>query len=268
MVTARAVTDVGTAARARAHPPEGGAPGLLESAGRLPMLTLAIAGAWLLIAIAQLTGTAALLHHHALIEHGPPPAFAVPAFLAAWLVMIVAMMVPASLPAVAAYIGLTRDRPLLPFLAPYAVAWLGFGLAVFFGDALLHRLVHATPWLEARPWSIDASVFAIAGLYQLTPFKRRSLDACRHPARLVPIDAAGPRDAHPGVAHAGACLAASWALMLLMFGEGFSNPMPMLGLSVVMAYEATGRHGHLVRRLVGLGLLLLAAGVAVSGVSV
>ena len=267
MATVRAVAHPAAAPRpARAAV---GGPRLLESAARLPAVTLASAGAWVLIAIAQATGSAALLHHHALIEHGPALWIAVPIFLLAWVVMIVAMMVPASMPAIAAYAGRIRTRPLIPFLAPYALAWLGFGVAVFFGDAVLHRLVHATPWLGARPWVIDASVFAIAGIYQLTPFKRSSLDACRHPAALVAVAGPGSRGGlRPGVAHAVACLAASWALMLLMFAEGFSNPIPMLGLGVVMAYEATGRHGHLVRRLVGLGLTALAVGVLVSGVSV
>lgn len=235
----------------------------------MPGIALAIATAWVLIAGAQLTGTAAFLHHHALIEHGPAPWIAVPAFLAAWLVMIVAMMIPASLPAIVRGSGLDRLRgrvaPVLPgaatrrFLLPYLLVWLGFGLAVFLGDATLHHIVDATPWLGARPWLIDAGVFAFAGAYQLLPLKRRSLDACRHPAR-------GHRDA--GLEHALACLASSGALMLLMFAEGFSSPWPMLGLSAVMVYEATGRHGHLAARVVGVLLLAAATGVVLTGRSI
>jgi predicted metal-binding membrane protein len=245
------------------------ATGLSEAAGQLPVITAAVGVAWLLIATAQLTDTAGLLHHHALIEHGPPLWISVPTFLGAWLVMIVAMMIPASLPAIAAYATSIRHARLWRFLAPYALAWAGFGLAVFAGDALLHHVVDTTPWLAARPWLIDASVIGIAGTYQLTPFKRRSLDACRHPAMLLAAaDAHGRRGAGPGVAHAAACLAASWALMLLMFAEGFSNPIPMLGLAVAMAYETTGRYGQLVRWAVGAGLLLIACGVLLGGTSV
>ena len=40
--------------------------------GRMRIVLAAIAGAWLASAIAQWTGEAALLHHHALIEDGPP----------------------------------------------------------------------------------------------------------------------------------------------------------------------------------------------------
>jgi predicted metal-binding membrane protein len=231
------------------------APDLLASAAQVPGIALAIATAWVLIALTQLSGTAALLHHHALIEHGPPLWIAVPAFLAAWLVMIVAMMVPASLPAIAGVARSSMQR----FLVPYMVVWAGFGLAVFFGDAMLHRIVDATPLLGARPWIIDAAVFAFAGVYQLMPVKRRSLDACRHPAM---------RDRDAGVQHALACLASSGGLMLLMFAEGFSSPWPMLGLTGVMVYEATGRYGQAAARAVGLLLLVAAIGVVLTGRSI
>lgn len=230
-------------------------PGLLASAAQVPGVALAVATAWVLIALSQLSGTAALLHHHALIEHGPPLWIAVPAFLGAWLVMIVAMMVPASLPAIA---GLARSSA-RRFLVPYAVVWAGFGLAVFFGDATLHRIVDATPWLAARPWLIDAAVFGLAGTYQLLPVKRRSLDACRHPA---------VRNRDAGVQHALACLASSGGLMLLMFAEGFSSPWPMLGLTGVMVYEATGRYGQRAATVVGVLLLVAAIGVALTGRSI
>jgi predicted metal-binding membrane protein len=230
-------------------------PGLLASAAQVPGVALAIATAWVLIALSQLSGTAALLHHHALIEHGPPLWIAVPAFMGAWLVMSVAMMVPASLPAIA---GLARSSA-RRFLLPYAVVWAGFGLAVFFGDVTLHRIVDATPWLGARPWLVDGAVFAFAGAYQLLPVKRRSLDACRHPA-------VGGRDA--GVQHALACLASSGGLMLLMFAEGFSSPWPMLGLTAVMVYEATGRHGQVAAKAVGVLLLVAAIGVVLTGRSI
>jgi predicted metal-binding membrane protein len=253
----RFVTDLAVSRRLAAHTssPAAGAPGLLASAVQVPGVALAIATAWVLIALTQLSGSAAFLHHHALIEHGPPLWIAVPAFLAAWLVMIVAMMVPASLPAIAGLARLSAHR----FLVPYVAVWAGFGLAVFFGDAALHRIVDATPWLGARPWLVDAGVFGFAGAYQLLPLKRRNLDACRHPATRS-------RDA--GVEHALACLASSGGLMLLMFAEGFSSPWPMLGLTAVMVYEATGRHGPRAATAVGVLLLVVAVGIVLTGRSI
>ena len=59
-----------------------------------------VVGAWAILLILQVTGAAPALHHHALIEDGPGLWLAIPIFLAGWLVMVVAMMVPASLPTV------------------------------------------------------------------------------------------------------------------------------------------------------------------------
>src|SRR6187401_1028494 len=77
----------------------------------LPATSLAIVGAWLAIVIAQVTGNAAGLHHHALIEGSTPPGLALAAFLVSWQVMVVAMMWPASLPAVLALRGRWSDLP-------------------------------------------------------------------------------------------------------------------------------------------------------------
>ncbi len=95
--------------------------------------------------VLEVTGTAAALHHHALIEGGPPLAFAIPLFLAGWLVMVAAMMLPASLPTIsvvaAATSWLTRPRlARAAFLAAFALVWMAFGLVAFLGDVVLHHV--------------------------------------------------------------------------------------------------------------------------------
>ena len=118
------------------------------------VLTL-VASAWLLAVLAAAGGAAAPLHHHALIEGGPPLWMAIALFLGAWLVMVAAMMLPASLPSILALAGLpaSESRPvktLAAFLVGYMVLWSGFGLVAFLGDVALHRVVDATPWLADR----------------------------------------------------------------------------------------------------------------------
>lgn len=124
----------------------------------------------------QATGTATLFHHHALIEGGPPLWVAIPLFLAAWLVMVVAMMLPASLPVVRAFQVESRGlgRPGLAvaaFLGAYGIVWGVFGFLAFTGDYALHQVVDATPWLAEHPWLIEAGVLALAGGYQFLPIK-------------------------------------------------------------------------------------------------
>jgi predicted metal-binding membrane protein len=240
------------------------------------VVAAAIGGAWLLLLGAQLTGIAGLLHHHALIEHGPAIWVGMLVFLAAWLVMVAAMMLPASLPAMVSFVAAATSRTrttgaLVRFLGPYALIWTAFGLAAFIGDLALHHAVHAMPWLAARPWLLDGSVLGLAGLYQLLPLKRRSLDSCRHPAAaLAPAgsDVRDPDTLRPEFDHAIACLGSSWALMLMMFAEGFGGVWWMLGLTGLMAYEVIGRHGELAARLAGIALVVLGLGVMLTTRSV
>ena len=175
--------------------------------------------------------------------------------------MVVAMMLPASLPTVrvveSAARALTRPRRARStFMLGFGFVWLVFGLVAFLGDMVLHHVVDTTPWLAARPWLIEAGILAIAGGYQFAPSKRRDLAACRHsgdPASTAPIL---EQDAvRLGLRHGLACFGSSWALMLLMFGEGFGNLWWMGALTGVMVYETSGRHGQRAASLVGIILL-------------
>lgn len=246
--------------------------GAADVPGRWRMSVAGLIGAaWLIAVIAQATGNAASLHHHALIEGGPPLLIGVPLFLFGWLVMIAAMMLPASLPAIASGRGTAAPRgpsgrEVTGLLLAYALVWSIFGLLAFAGDVVLHTVVDATPWLGQRQWLIEASVLAMAGLYQFAPTKRRSLAACRHPrGREVP--ARVPRTSFRwGLEHAGDCVGSSWALMLVMFAAGFADLMWMVLLTMVMTYESTGRYGPRLASLVG-GLLVCWAVFDVSSVT-
>jgi predicted metal-binding membrane protein len=237
-----------------------------------PVVPAAILGAWLIAILAQATGNAAFLHHHALIEGGSPLWIAAPLFLLGWQVMIVAMMWPASLASIGSFTAgeSLRDqlRPsLATFLGSYALVWTAYGLLAFLGDVALHHVVDATPWLAARPWIIEATVVSVAGAYQLSPLKRRSLTACRHPAGISPAAAPQPRRSSFALGRdlGVACLWSSWALMLLMFAEGFANVEWMAALTVVMVYETTGLHGLRAASVAGSLLLLFGAAILSTG---
>ena len=225
-----------------------------------------VAAAWVLVLTADLTGIAGSLHHHALIEDGPPLPIATVLFLVGWIVMVAAMMVPASLLAIEAVEAATERSAALRraaeragFLGAFAVLWTAFGLLAFFGDDVLHHVVDATPWLAERPWLISAGVLALAGAMQFAPAKRRSLAACRHPMARMPVTTPDPTAfGRLGLRHGLDCLGASWALMLLMFAEGFANPMWMAALTALMVYEVSGRHASRVVSASGLVLLLMA----------
>ena len=224
---------------------------------RMGIRLAASGAAWLAAALAQWSGEAALLHHHTLIEHGPPLWVAVPLFLVGWQVMVAAMMLPASLTTIRVVDAAIGHRA--TFLVAFAAIWTAFGLFAFAGDFALHQIVDATPWLAARPWLIETGVLGMAGAYQLSAFKRRSLAACRHPVALLATATHRSQALGLGAAHAVDCLGSSWALMLLMFAEGFANLWWMAALTGVMVYETSSRHGQRAATIVGVILLGLAA---------
>jgi predicted metal-binding membrane protein len=233
---------------------------------RPSVLAALIALGWAIAIGTQLTGTAPLLHHHALIEGGPPLWIAVLLFIAGWQVMVAAMMLPASLPSIRVVTSAGRARA--AFLAAFAVVWTAFGLFAFMGDFTLHHIVDVTPWLAARPWLIEGGVLGLAGGYQLSPIKRRMLEACRHPASLVAGKASEPAGSFElGVRHGVDCLGSSWALMLLMFAEGFANLWWMAALTGVMVFEATRRRGQRMATAVGVALIVLSIATIVRGLS-
>jgi predicted metal-binding membrane protein len=161
-----------------------------------------------------------------------------------------------------ATVAATRMRPLvaeLGFLAGFLAIWAAAGLGAFVGDMIVHRLVDSTPWLAARPYLVEAGVLAIAGGWQFVPRKWRDLERCRHPgehAAATTATAAGA--ARFGLRHGIACVGASWALMLVMFGEGFAGLPWMVALTAVMVLETSLPSPRRVSTAVGLGLILLA----------
>jgi len=244
--------------------------GVLRAVGPL------IGVAWLAALLLQLSGNAAALHHHALIDGidgraAPPLWLGVPAFLVAWQLMIAAMMMPASVRAIDGLAVRLRIQPVAAiggFLAAYFLAWTAFGLAAFLGDIGLHGLVHASPWLADHPSLIPAGSLALAGAYQLLPVRRRALEACRHP-RAGALRGGGVARAGfmVGLAHAADCVVCSWALMLLLFAAGVDNLAWMAGITGVMAYEALGRHGARVGLAFGVALLGVAGLTAIGAVT-
>ena len=125
------------------------------------------------------------LGHHSL-EHVHGRGLLVPVFLGGWTLMVVAMMLPTSLPLIALFRALTQRRPDSAWLigllvAGYLVAWALVGITVYLGDVVVHEVVAQSAWLETRTWAIAAATLTLAGCYQFTPLKRRCLDRCRSP---------------------------------------------------------------------------------------
>lgn len=237
---------------------------------RVPAVVLAaIAGAWVLTVLAQTTGKAAFLNHGALIGGAgpfhPPLWLALPLFLVAWQVMVVALMLPSSLPMIRLFRTTIarvprRARSMGSFLGGYLLVWSGVGTFAFLQDIAIHRTVDAHPWLEAHAFVIGGTALLLAGAFQFSSLKDKCLRECRAPGAflLKHYDRGAGAAFRLGRKHGLFCLGCCWALMLVMFAAGVANLWWMPALAVLMFYEKAGRHGDRVVPVAGATLLLLA----------
>jgi predicted metal-binding membrane protein len=185
-------------------------------------------------------------------------------FLLAWQLMIVAMMLPSSLPLIRLFSRASANQPrptraMGAFLGGYAAVWTWFGVIAFLGDMGVHRLVGRWAWLAARPSLIGGAVLLLAGGFQFSKLKDRCLRVCRHPAGyLLQHYRRGTRAAFRlGAGHGVFCVGCCWALMLVAFAAGVANLWWMAALTAVMVFEKTGRGGRRGVRPIGLGLIVL-----------
>jgi predicted metal-binding membrane protein len=195
-------------------------------------------------------------------ESGGPALLLV--FLAGWLLMIVAMMLPTSMPLIAMFQTITRQHPqrhllVTLLIAGYLAVWLASGVVTHAGYAAWYALVERTSWLRVNAWSIGTGVVLLAGVYQLTPLKYYCLDRCRSPLSFISAHWRGGsarlQALRLGLHHGLFCVGCCWSIMLLMFVVGSSNLGWMLALGAVMAIEKNVPWGRRISAPLGVALL-------------
>ncbi len=184
-------------------------------------------------------------------------------FVAGWTLMIVAMMLPSSLPLVMLFRTLVRQRPdrtrlVLLLIAGYLGIWTLFGVMILIGDWGLHQALGEITWLEANEWVFGGVTLVLAGLYQFTPLKYHCLDKCRSPLSFIIEHWRGSHEQAQafrlGVHHGIFCIGCCWSLMLLMFAVGMANIGWMLVLGTVMAVEKNMPWGRWLSAPLGVAL--------------
>lgn len=203
------------------------------------------------------------LGHHDLDLVIVDPAL-IPVFIAGWIVMTVAMMLPTAVPLIDLFHKMVRSRPnsrslIVLLIAGYLTAWTVFGVGVYVFDFGVHRLVEASAWLTAHAWVLTAVTLLLAGAYQFTPLKYFCLDKCRSPMGFITSRWHGRRPAVEawtvGIEHGLFCIGCCWSLMLLMFAIGVGSLGWMLILGAVMAVEKNMPWGRRISRPLGVALL-------------
>ena len=188
-------------------------------------------------------------------------------FLPIWVVMMAAMMFPSVAPMAIVWIRSVAARPssrdrvvgIASFLAGYLCAWAAFGAAVYVVLLGAGRLANDAPGTVR--W-VGAAIFAVAGVYQLTPLKGACLRHCRTPLGSLFHYASykGPvRDLRVGIHHGLYCVGCCWGLMIVLVAVGAMNIPVMVTLAGVILIEKVWRHGTAFSRVIGVSLLVIAA---------
>lgn len=186
---------------------------------------------------------------------------------AMWVVMMTGMMLPSAAPTLFLYAGVIRKSPeggrapahVYAFAGGYLLVWTAFSLVATVLQRGLANLLLLTPMMEARDRAVGGALLIVAGLYQLTPFKRTCLESCRSPAAFIvrhwKRGAVG--GFRLGLAHGAYCLGCCLALMLLLFAGGVMNLWWIGALTVFVLLEKLAPLGAQGGRLSGLLILAL-----------
>jgi predicted metal-binding membrane protein len=182
-------------------------------------------------------------------------------YLGIWVTMMAAMMLPSTAPAARHVARLARRLPTVLFTAGYLAVWTGYGLLAY----VLFRFVSSLDlgglaWDRGGPYAVGAVVVA-AGIYELTPLKRRSLRRCRsarHPGSAF----------RSGLAHGLDCVGCSGALMAVLFVLGVMSLFWMAVVAVAIFGEKVLPRGPRLAPVFAAALVALGIWVAMSPGSV
>jgi predicted metal-binding membrane protein len=187
-------------------------------------------------------------------------------FLAIWVVMMIAMMFPATASMNLVFARVQRERPSSRrpfvstwiFVGAYLLIWTLFGVLAYLGALTASGLAGQVPWIMLNAARIGGSILVLAGLYQFTPLKRVCLAKCCTPLDFI---LGGWHDGSTGAFRMGLehgiyCLGSNWLLFVLLFPLGIMNIAAMAGLTVVIFAEKMVPRGERIAQGVGLALIL------------
>lgn len=188
------------------------------------------------------------------------------AYVAAWAVMMAAMMLPSALPMIGLYAATQRNAAggvkavrVAVFTLMYLGFWAVTGFPIYFASVGLSAIT-------ARALAyVIAAVLVVAGIFQLSPLKQVCLRHCRSPLGfLLGHWRGGWRGGLAmGWTHALYCLGCCWALMIVLVVAGAMGLPWVLLIAAVVAAEKLLPRGEWIARVTGAALMLLGVAVAV-----
>ena len=189
-------------------------------------------------------------------------------FVMGWTAMMVAMMIPATLPLILLYRVVARQR-LSPGRARVGIATLLLGYIVVWAVAGLPVYVYAltTEAVGLYAFVLPAVLLVIGGVYQFTSLKRSCHARCSNPLFfLMQKWRPGAVGAlRLGVLHGIDCLGCCAGLMVGLVALGMMNLALVFTVALIIFAEKTLPESHRIAR--PLGFLMIAGGIAFFGFS-
>ncbi|MBZ5549772.1 MAG: DUF2182 domain-containing protein [Acidobacteriia bacterium] len=196
-------------------------------------------------------------------------------FTLMWLAMMVAMMLPSTMPMLLLYrrAAALRGEDHLAWAmfaagSGYFFVWTLFGVVAYsIGVVITRGAMHWDSFSRVLPLA-GGLALCTAGIYQLTPWKSACLKHCRDPLTLITGHLHSGRFGalRLGIRHGAFCAACCWGLMLIQLVLGVMNLTVMVAVAVVIAIEKLFPRGEWLARAVGLSAI--AAGVVITALSV
>ena len=189
-------------------------------------------------------------------------------FVSSWTAMMVAMMIPATLPLILLYRTVARQRlsllqarvGMVALLVGYIAVWAAAGVPVYVYALSAQSIGRVAAVLPAV-------LLVIGGVYQFTSLKRSCHARCSSPLFfLMQKWKPGTRGAlRLGVLHGIDCLGCCAGLMIGLVALGMMNLALVFTAALIIFAEKTLPESHRIAR--PLGVLMVAGGVAFFGFS-
>jgi len=196
----------------------------------------------------------------------PTMGLSAPLFMAIWVVMMVAMMFPATAPMILTFHRVQESKRFRQetfvstwiFVGGYLLVWALAGVAAHAG-ALAAEFLAACFALSAA--AAGGIILVAAGLYQLSPLKDRCLAACRSPLSFLMTSW---RDGAGGAVRMGLhdglqCLGCCWLLFVVLFPLGIMNIVAMIAVTLLVFAEKTLPWGRRTARAAAAALAMYGA---------
>jgi predicted metal-binding membrane protein len=195
-------------------------------------------------------------------------------FVATWLIMMAAMMLPSEMRFVLFFAQFSRDTNTEArssaqtwlFVSGYLLTWTVYGVLAYGLDwAVRASALDFCAWDQYGP-VLAGGIIIAAGVYQLSPLKQACLRHCISPLSFfLRRWRSGSFGAlRMGIEHGVLCIGCCWGLMLVLFAVGVMSLFWMSLLAAVMFAEKVLPWGAQLTKPLAVTLLALGVWVAVA----